>query len=72
MRQHAVDPETGDEVPLFHPRQQEWLKHFRWEGVAVVGVTATGRATIEALGMNRDVMLQIRIEEQLLGRHPPL
>ena len=70
-RQHAMDSQTGAEVPLFHPRQQDWLEHFRWEGVGVVGVTATGRATVEALGMNRDVMLRIRTEEQLLGRHPP-
>jgi HNH endonuclease len=71
MRQHAIDPQTGVDVPLFHPRQQDWLEHFRWEGVGVVGVTATGRATVEALRMNRDVMLRIRTEEQLLGRHPP-
>lgn len=71
MRQRAVDPQTGEEVSLFHPRHQDWLEQFRWEGVRVVGVTATGRATIEALGMNREVMLRIRNEEQSLGRHPP-
>lgn len=71
MRQRAIDPQTGEEVPLFHPRQQDWPEHFRWEGVSVVGVTAAGRATVEALGMNRDVMLRIRTEERLLGRNPP-
>jgi hypothetical protein len=71
MRQRAIDPLSGEEAPLFHPRQQDWVEHFRWEGVRVVGATTTGRATIQALGMNRDVMLRIRREEQLLGRHPP-
>jgi hypothetical protein len=71
MRQSAGDPETGDEVALFHPRRQDWCEHFCWEGVRVVGLTATGRATISALGMNRDVMLRIRAEEELVGRHPP-
>ncbi|WP_256366796.1 hypothetical protein [Anabaena sp. UHCC 0204] len=36
-----------------------------------VGLTATGRGTIEALKMNREMMLAIRGEEELLGRHPP-
>jgi hypothetical protein len=70
MRERAADPQTGDEVPLFHPRHQDWLEHFRWEGVRVVGMTPTGRATIDALAMNRDVMLRVRAEEQLVGRHP--
>jgi hypothetical protein len=43
----------------------------RWEGVRVVGLTATGRATIDALCMNRLIILSIRAEEELLGRHPP-
>lgn len=35
-----------------------------------VGLTSTGRATISTLGLNRPVMLAIRSEEALLGRHP--
>lgn len=58
-------------LQLFNPRQQVWKKLFRWYGVRVVGLTATGRATIEALNMNRAIMLAIRSEEELLGRHPP-
>lgn len=26
----AVDPETGDTVPLFNPRTQIWAEHFCW------------------------------------------
>jgi len=70
-RQRVEDPETGEIVAIFHPRQQSWKDHFRWDGVQVVGVTATGRATIHALVMNRAIMLAIRAEERLLGRHPP-
>lgn len=70
-RQTVEDAETGEVVPIFNPRRQVWKEHFRWDGVRVVGLTATGRATIDALNMNRAIMLAIRSEEELLGRHPP-
>jgi hypothetical protein len=70
-RRSAVDPETGRRVPLFHPRRQRWANHFHWEGVVVVGLTATGRATVAALQMNRPLIRAIRHEEELRGRHPP-
>jgi hypothetical protein len=59
-------------VLIFNPRQQVWEEHFRWDGVQVVGLTATGRATITALNMNQAIMLAIRAEEEILGRHPPI
>jgi len=45
------DPETGAAVPLFHPRQHRWGDHFRWNEnfTQVVGLTPTGRATVEEL-----------------------
>jgi hypothetical protein len=70
-RQSLEDSETGEIVPIFHPRQQVWKEHFAWSGVQVVGLTATGRATVQALDLNRATMLAIRAEEELLGRHPP-
>ena len=69
-RELATDPETGREAPLFNPRRDDWRENFRWNGVVVVGVGATGRATIEALSMNRSLILAIRQEESALGRHP--
>jgi hypothetical protein len=70
-RQIVEDPETGEKVPIFNPRQQVWTEHFQWDAVQVVGLTAIGRATINALKMNRPIILAIRAEEELLGRHPP-
>jgi HNH endonuclease len=69
-KQVANDPDTGEDVPLFNPRRQSWSEHFRWEGVRVVGLSPTGRATVIALRMNRPGILSIREEEILLGRHP--
>lgn len=51
----GLDPQTGATVPLFHPRQQRWEEHFAWADSysLVVGRTPTGRATVEALCLNR-------------------
>jgi len=70
-RQSAPDPTTGKEAPLFHPRADSWRRHFRWEGNLIIGLTPTGRVTVAALNMNRSLMLAIRGEEMLRGRHPP-
>lgn len=70
-RRSATDPTTRRAVPLFHPRRQRWDTHFRWTGTRVVGVTPTGRATVAALRMNRPLIVAIRAEEALRGRHPP-
>ena len=70
-RRSAVDPATRRSAPLFHPRRQRWADHFRWEGIRVAGLTPTGRATVEALRINRPLILAIRQEEALRGRHPP-
>jgi HNH endonuclease len=70
-RQEIEDAQTGIKVSFFNPRQQSWQENFRWDGVQIIGLTPTGRATIAALDLNREMMLSIRVEEELLGRHPP-
>jgi HNH endonuclease len=70
-RQEIKDVETDTKVLFFNPRQQSWQEHFRWDSVQIVGLTSVGRATISALDLNRAMMLSIRAEEELLGRHPP-
>lgn len=57
------DPETGTVVTLFHPRLQEWNDHFAWSDdgtMTLLGLTAVGRTTIEALRINHYEMLQLR------------
>ncbi len=70
-RQSGIDPVTGRKTPLFHPRRQHWREHFRCQGLHIIGRTPTGRATIDALRMNRPSILAIREEEVYRGRHPP-
>lgn len=69
-RQTAIDPDTKRESPLFNPRRDAWSEHFQWNDMRLVGLTAQGRATIEALALNRSLILTIRKEEVALGRHP--
>jgi len=69
-RTTVIDPQTGDEVAIFNPRIDSWSEHFRWEGVRLEGITPVGRGTINALDLNRTLILAIREEESLLGRHP--
>lgn len=70
-RQEIKDPMTSKSVTIFNPRQQPWKKHFEWRSTEVIGLTAVGRATVHALKLNRTIILAIRAEEELLGRHPP-
>lgn len=70
-KQTAADPQSGEDTPLFNPRMDVWSEHFRWDGERVVPLTATGRATEAALAMNRPMIVAIRREEALRGRHPP-
>jgi hypothetical protein len=70
-KQVGIDSQSGEEVALFNPRTQTWSEHFRWESEFLVAITATGRATIRALSMNRPLIVAIRKEEASHGRHPP-
>jgi hypothetical protein len=56
----SVDPESGEIVLLFHPRRDTWSAHFLLEGGAVVGRTATGRATVRLLNMNAPRRVELR------------
>ena len=61
----AIDLETGTEIPLFNPRQEHWQEHFIWssDGLLIVGLTPTGRATVVALVLNRERAINIRAGE---------
>lgn len=70
----AEDPETGETVPLFNPRTQNWFEHFSWssDGIRIIGLTPTGRATVAALNLSDDsIALEVRSYWVLAGWHPP-
>ncbi len=71
-RVRAIDPDTDQPAPLFHPRQDDWNAHFAWVDYRLTGRTATGRATIAALKLNAERRLLIRRAEEMFKLFPPL
>ena len=72
-RTTAIDPDTQGEVALFHPHRDAWQEHFVWneDATELMGLSATGRATIRALKMNRRQMVRVRKMWVAMGEHPP-
>ncbi len=66
------DEQTGAQVPLFHPRQDEWHTHFHFdsENGTVEGLTAVGRATVARLKMNSGAQLRARRHWARLSLYP--
>ncbi len=67
------DPNTRIVVPLFHPRRDQWTDHFAWslDTTQMIGLTSVGRATIDALQLNREGLRNLRrvlVNDQ---NHPP-
>lgn len=58
----ALDDLSGEEVALFHPRQQRWTDHFRVDvdSGELQGATPIGRATIASLDMNHPLQVMAR------------
>lgn len=69
----AEDPLTGERVPLFHPRRHRWNDHFSWseDGTMIIGLSAVGRATVQALNMNHLDVVEARRRWVRVGWHPP-
>jgi hypothetical protein len=72
-RTHGPDPVTGEVVPLFHPRRQRWRDHFAWtaDGTMILGLSPTGRATVDLLRLNRAGLVNLRRLLFAAGEHPP-
>jgi hypothetical protein len=60
----ALDPVTGETVPLYHPRRHRWSEDFAWneDFTLVMGLNPTGRAMVEKLQLNRSGAMDL---------HPP-
>lgn len=59
--------------PLFNPRTMNWDDHFIWDEslTSIIGKTAVGRATIEAIRLNRQPLKNLRRALIAIGEHPP-
>lgn len=72
-RTRAEDPVTGRLAVLFHPREQLWREHFAWlpDARRLIGLTPTGRATVDMLRLNRPGLIGLREALIAIGIHPP-
>ena len=64
------DSITGEAVPLFNPRTQNWHDHFQWSvdvPFEIVGKTSCGRATLQRLALNDSEMVRLRTLYAELG-----
>lgn len=68
----GIDPRTNRITPLFNPRRQNWRRHFLWDGPALVGRTACGRATIAVLRINLPHRIAQRATLIAEGVFPPI
>src|SRR5258708_911965 len=56
----GIDPVTGKLTRLFHPRNDTWTEHFKWEGVWLHGKTSVGRTTVAVLAINGADSIAVR------------
>ncbi len=56
----GIDAETGAIALLFHPRREVWAEHFAAQGVFLIGLTPTARATVRTLAMNAESQIEAR------------
>jgi hypothetical protein len=68
----GVDPESGETVLLFHPRQDVWDEHFAFDAASyeIRGLTPVGRATVERLRFNDVFQLEARPRWMILSFFP--
>lgn len=70
---HGIDPKTQRKTLLFNPRKQRWKRHFEFgeDQATILGKTACGRATVDALNLNFEMALDTRREWVSVGWYPP-
>jgi 5-methylcytosine-specific restriction endonuclease McrA len=64
----SYDPETGELVPFYNPRVQEWSTHFQLEATIIQPLTPEGRVTAKMLHFNdpdrvqeRERLIEVRL-----------
>ena len=69
----GYDPVSRKMAPLYNPRKQEWKEHFAWNDdfTIIVGTSPTGRATVDALRLNRPGLVNLRQLLVAARKHPP-
>lgn len=63
----------GRRVRIFDPRRQRWRDHFAWgrDGTRIISLSSCGEATLKALQLNNDEVVQARRLWVSVGWWPP-
>ena len=66
------DPQSDRSLPLFHPRRQNWNRHFKFDTYTgqIRGQTRIGRATILRLQVNNPLQVAARQQWMFLDLFP--
>ena len=69
----SIDVLSGETTSLFNPRKQKWNDNFIWSDntLEIIGITATGRITVNELKLNRKELQNLRELLFNAGKHPP-
>lgn len=67
----AIDPQSGQAVPLYNPRTQRWGEHFAVREGIVRPLTPEGRATTALLRLNDPARVLERLELARAGMSEP-
>ncbi|MEM7015537.1 MAG: HNH endonuclease [Verrucomicrobiota bacterium] len=73
-KHEGPDPDSREMAPIFNPRHDSWEEHFVWseDFLRIIGISASGRATVEVLRMNRISVMNLRRALLAVGQHPPI
>lgn len=66
----SIHQETGEVVPLFHPRHNRWSHHFRVTGSSIEPLSSIGSVTVRLLRLNAPERLAERRLLQERGAYP--
>ncbi len=66
----SIDIVTGEIVPLFNPRAQNWDDHFAVDGGRIIPLTPVGRVTEFLLKLNLSDRLEVREMLAKTKRYP--
>ncbi len=70
-KSQAPDPSTDNSTPLFNPRIDQWSKHFLARSSGhIIGLTPTGKATVQTLQFNKQARVECRLMYYQMGHWP--
>jgi hypothetical protein len=67
----SIDPETDQITPLFHPRRDRWIEHFRFVEARIEPLSPVGRVTVRLLQLNDTARMEERALLLRLGQLCP-